>query len=323
MSEVPEGARVTMTVVGVGGAGCNTLNRLKEVGAPVKTIAIHTEANHLKAIKSDVKLLVGETVTGGFGSGGNPNVGERAIMADLDRIMAAIGRPNVLIVTGGLGGGTASGGVAPILSAVRDRFPDVIRIALVSFPFSWEGLGKVNNARYGLSRIMGVADLTIVNLNDILSRKIGYIQVQYAFKYADSLLAAVISDLANLFYMPHVVSISFADFEAVVREAGLGAVGLGVGGRVADAAKTALGNILLDAEIKEADSALVYLQATPNTSLEEAGSATKLLTEDYLLERVYWGFRIAEDLNEPRITVIASGVRSPTLEGLLGISASR
>ncbi len=310
--------RPTITVLGLGGAGCNTLNRLYEVGINVRTIAVHTEANHLRNVHADEKILIGKPICKGLGSGGNPAIGERAVKDDLDRLLNVIGRPNVLLVTGGLGGGTASGGMAPLLDAVADRFPDVIRIALVTIPFSWEGVARINNARYGLTRILEVADLTLVNLNDMLGKRIGSIPAQYAFKYADSLLTATILDLIRIFTLPHTVSISFADFSTVVRNAGLGCVGLGVGLRVNEAARTALNNVLLDAEIKEANAALVYLQCPPETSLEDTSGAAKLLTEEYGLERVYWGLTLQEGLERNRVMILASGVRSPTIEGLLG-----
>jgi len=314
-----EGVRPTIVVVGIGGAGCNTVQRLHEVGTGyARTIAIHTEANHLTNIKALNKLLVGESVCKGFGTGGNPIVGEKAVQEDLDKIINTIGRPNVLIVTGGLGGGTASGGMTPILEEMDSKSPDTVRLALVTFPFSWEGAGKINNARYALTRILRAADLTIVNLNDLLLKRIGTIQVDYAFKYMDALLVNTIKSLTSIFTLPHHVSISFADFVAIARNAGLGAVGHGMGGRVGDATKTALRNTLLDAEIKEADSAIAYLQVGKGASLEEAGEATRILTEEYGLEKVYWGLRMDPAYDRPRVMVMASGVRSPTLEGLIG-----
>lgn len=321
MSESLPGEKPSITVMGMGGAGCNTLNRLIEVGSEeIRTLAVHTESVHLKSVLVPTKLLVGETTTKGYGSGGNPVLGERAVEEDSDKLLNAIGRPSVLIVTGGLGGGTASGGIGQLMREIRNRNPELVRVALVTFPFSWEGANKVNNARYGLTRILEMADLTIVNMNDLLQSRIGTIQIEYAFKYMDSLLVNTIKGMTNLFTKPNQVSISFADFVAVSKDAGLGVVGHGTGAKVGEASQTSIKNMLLDASIQKAESALVYVEADPQTTLTEAGEAPQLLTKEYGLPRVFWGLRIDKTLSKPRIMTVATGMTSPTLEEVLGRS---
>ena len=313
---------ISIVVIGVGGCGCNTLNRLYEVGATedVLAVAVHTEAVHLQSVKIPNKILIGQTITRGHGTGGNPSLGEAAMRDDLDKIINSIGSPNIVIVTGGLGGGTASGGIPVLLEEIRTRFPEALRIALVTLPFTFEGVNRLENARYGLTRILDVADLTITNLNDILLSKIGSIPVNFAFKFMDSLLVSTLKAIIELVTRPSLISISFADIISACREAGLGMVGHGIGLKVSEATNNAIKNKLLDADLSDAESALIYVVAPERTTLEEASSANQIITGKYKIERTFWGLRLERGLQYPKIMFMATGVRSPTIASLTGKS---
>jgi len=317
MGEIP---KPSIVVVGVGGCGCNTLNRLYEVGATedVLAVAVHTEAVHLQSVKVPNKILIGQTITRGHGTGGNPSLGEAAMRDDIDRVINAIGSPHIVIVTGGLGGGTASGGIPVLLEELRNRFPDALRIALVTFPFAFEGVNRIENARLGLYGILQQADLTIVNLNDLLLKKIGGIPVQFAFKFMDSILVNTLKSLIELITKPSIVSIGYADFVTAVRDMGLGVVGHGVGLKVNVATENAIKNKLLDAELKDAEAALLYVVSSPKTTLEEASEGPRIITERYGIERVFWGLRLDERVEYPKVMFIAAGITSPTIRSLVG-----
>ena len=317
MGEIP---KPSIVVVGVGGCGCNTLNRLYEVGATedVLAVAVHTEAVHLQSVKVPNKILIGQTITRGHGTGGNPSLGEAAMRDDIDRVINAMGSPHIVIVTGGLGGGTASGGIPVLLEEIRNRFPDALRIALVTFPFAFEGVNRIENARLGLYGILQQADLTIVNLNDLLLKKIGGIPVQFAFKFMDSILVNTLKSLIELITKPSIVSIGYADFVTAVRDMGLGVVGHGVGLKVNVATENAIKNRLLDAELKDAEAALLYVVSSPKTTLEEASEGPRIITERYGIERVFWGLRLDERVEYPKVMFIAAGITSPTIRSLVG-----
>jgi len=314
------GERINIVVVGVGGCGCNTLNRLYEVGATedVLAVAVHTEAVHLQSVKVPNKILIGQTITRGHGTGGNPSLGEAAMRDDIDRVINAMGSPHIVIVTGGLGGGTASGGIPVLLEEIRNRFPDALRIALVTFPFAFEGVNRIENARLGLYGILQQADLTIVNLNDLLLKKIGGIPVQFAFKFMDSILVNTLNSLIELITKPSIVSIGYADFVTAVRDMGLGVVGHGVGLKANVATENAIKNRLLDAELKDAEAALLYVVSSPKTTLEEASEGPRIITERYGIERVFWGLRLDERVEYPKVMFIAAGITSPTIRSLVG-----
>ncbi len=314
-----EEVRPGIVVVGVGGCGCNTLNRLHEVGVDVPTVAVHTERVHLAVIKAHTKILVGVTTTEGRGTGGNPAVGDAAMREDLDKVIAALGSPNVVIVTGGLGGGTASGGMPVLLEEIKNRFPEAVRLALVTMPFQFEGANRLENARLGLRSILEQADLTIVNMNDILLKKIGGIPVEYAFKFMDSMLVNTLKGLIDLITKPAIVSVSFNDFVAVVRDAHLGMVGHGVGRRVGEAFNNAVKNRLMDADLKTAEGVLLYVTAPPAVSLDEASEATRMLAEHYRVDRMFWGLRTGNEYMRPEVMVVAANVQSPTISSLLGV----
>ena len=307
-----------IVVVGVGGCGCNTLNRLYEVGVEVPTIAVHTEAVHLKTVKATATILVGRTTTEGRGSGGNPIKGQMAMSEDVDAVISAMGSPNVVIATGGLGGGTASGGIPVLLDEVKSRFPEALRISLVTIPFTFEGINRMENARIGLRAIIDRSDLTIVNMNDLLLKKIGDIQVQYAFKFMDSILVNTLKGLVDLITKPAVVSISFADFHSLVKDMNLGMVGHGVGRKVREALENAVKNKLVDAELETAEGALLYITAPPAVTLQEASEAARTLTEQYHIGRVFWGLRTEEGTERPTVMLAASNVTSPTITNLIG-----
>ena len=312
--------RINIVVIGVGGAGCNCLNRLYEVGATedVLAVAVHTEVVHLQSVKVPNKILIGQTITKGHGTGGNPSLGEAAMRDDVSRIINSIGAPNVIIVTGGLGGGTASGGIPVLLEELKTRFPDALRIALVTFPFAFEGINRIENARLGLYGTLQHADLTIVNLNDILLKKIGGIPVQFAFKFMDSILVNTLKSLIELMTKPSVVSIGYADFVTAVRDMGLGVVGHGIGLKVNVATENAIKNKLLDAELKDAEAALLYVVSPPRTTLEEASEGPRIITERYGIERVFWGLRLDDKVEYPKVMFIAAGITSPTIKSLIG-----
>lgn len=313
-----EGVEPGIVVVGVGGCGCNTLNRLYEVGVDVPTIAVHTEAVHLKTVKASASILIGRTTTEGRGSGGNLMKGQMAMSENVDEVIAAMGSPNVVIITGGLGGGTASGGIPRLLEEVRARFPDALRICLVTIPFTFEGVNRMENARMGLRAIIDRSDLTIVNMNDLLLKKIGDIQVQYAFKFMDSILVNTLKGLIDIITKPAVVSISFADFHSLVKDMNLGMVGHGVGRRVKEALDNAVKNKLIDADLETAEGALMYITAPPTVTLQEASEAARTLTEQYRIGRVFWGLRMEEGLERPTVMLAASNVTSPTITSLIG-----
>ncbi|RLE92761.1 MAG: hypothetical protein DRN04_09195, partial [Thermoprotei archaeon] len=277
-----------------------------------------TEAVHLQSVKVPNKILIGQTITRGHGTGGNPSLGEAAMRDDVSRIINSIGVPNVVIVTGGLGGGTASGGIPVLLEELRNRFPDALRIALVTFPFAFEGVNRIENARLGLYGILQQADLTIVNLNDLLLKKIGGIPVQFAFKFMDSILVNTLKSLIELITKPSIVSIGYADFVTAVRDMGLGVVGHGVGLKVNVATENAIKNKLLDAELKDAEAALLYVVSSPKTTLEEASEGPRIITERYGIERVFWGLRLDERVEYPKVMFIAAGITSPTIRSLVG-----
>ncbi|RLF23045.1 MAG: cell division protein FtsZ [Thermoprotei archaeon] len=316
------GINPKIAIVGIGGCGCNTLNRLYEVGIVdemnIAAIAVHTELVHLRSVKVRNKILIGETVVKGHGCGGNIALGEEAMKEDVSKVITSLGTPDVVIVTGGLGGGTASGGMSILLEEIGNRIPNALRIAVVTLPFSFEGMNRIENAKLSLGSIISAADLTIVHLNDILLKRIGTIPVQYAFKFMDTILVNTIKGIVDIITKGGIVSISFSDFVSVVKDMKLGVVGHGVGTRISEACANAVNNVLLDADLKEASAALLYVEAPSKTTLEEASEAPRMVTEKYGITRVYWGFRINDLLERPRVMLLASGVRSPTVESLVG-----
>jgi cell division protein FtsZ len=313
------GGETNIAIIGIGGCGCNILNRLYEVGAPEATVvAAHTESVHLSGCLAPNRVLLGQTSSRGHGTGANPPTGETAMKEDGAKILNQIGSPNLVMVAGGLGGGTASGGIPPLLHSIAEKSPEAVRLAIVTFPFSYEGVNRIENAVYGLRRTIEAADLTLVNMNDMLYKQIGTIPAQYAFKYMDCALVNTLKGVIDLVTKPKVLSISFADFVSVTRGMDIGVVGHGVGSKVQECTQMALKNRMLDADFKGAKGALIYVEAPPNTSLEEAGAAPNALTTEHGIERVFWGLRLDPSVEKPQAMIVASGIRSSNLDHLVG-----
>ncbi len=320
LGERIEEAKLNITVLGVGGCGCNTITRLVEAEVEkALLVAVNTDSIALNRTKAHRKVLIGETTTGGRGCGGDITKGRAAAEEDLEDVLDAIGRPDILIATCGLGGGTGSGGMPVILSAVKERMPNVNIISICTLPFKYESTERVKNAQAGLREILDYSDMTIVNLNDMLLRKVGNIPVSYAFKYMDQILVQTIQSLVSMLMAPGaVIHVDFADFVAITRNSGLGFVGHGKARRVKKATIDAIESRLLDAELTDARGCLIYVECPVTTSLAEAGEAPKLITEKYGVEKVIWGLKTRDDLREARVMVVASGVKSKTVEGLIG-----
>ncbi|MFB6137549.1 MAG: cell division protein FtsZ, partial [Halobacteriaceae archaeon] len=176
-----------ITVVGCGGAGSNTVNRMSEEGIHgADLVAANTDAQHLVDVEADTKILMGEQRTGGRGAGSLPQVGEEAALESQDDLNRAIDGSDMVFVTAGLGGGTGTGSAPVVASAARDA--GALTIAIVTTPFTAEGEVRRTNAEAGLERLRDVADTVIVVPNDRLLDSVGKLPVRQAFKVSDEVL---------------------------------------------------------------------------------------------------------------------------------------
>ena len=308
-----------ITVVGCGGAGCNTVDRMDEAGIHgARLVAANTDVQHLVEIEAERKILMGEDRTGGRGAGSLPQVGEEAAIESQEEIHDAISGSDMVFVTAGLGGGTGTGSAPVVAKAAREE--GALTISIVTTPFTAEGEVRRTNAEAGLERLRDVSDTVIVVPNDRLLDSVGKLPVKQAFKVADEVLMRSVKGITELITKPGLVNLDFADVRTVMQRGGVAMIGLGESGsdtKATDSVKGALRSPLLDVDISGANSALVNVTGGPDMSIEEAEGVVEEIYERIDPDaRIIWGTSVDEDLDGTmRTMIVVTGVESPQIYG--------
>ncbi|GGM68180.1 cell division protein FtsZ [Halarchaeum rubridurum] len=316
---VLEELQTNITVVGCGGAGSNTVNRMFEEGIEgAKLVAANTDVQHLVDIEADTKILIGQEKTRGRGAGSLPQVGEEAALESQDEIKEAISGSDMVFVTAGLGGGTGTGSAPVVAEAAREA--GALTISIVTTPFTAEGEVRRNNAEAGLERLRDVSDTVIVVPNDRLLDSVGKLPVRQAFKVSDEVLMRSVKGITELITKPGLVNLDFADVRTVMEKGGVAMIGLGESdseSKAVDSVKSALRSPLLDVDIGQANSALVNVTGGPDMSIEEAEGVVEEIYDRIDPDaRIIWGTSVDEELDgEMRTMVVVTGVESPQIYG--------
>jgi cell division protein FtsZ len=311
--------RTDITVVGCGGAGGNTVNRMYEEGIEGATlVAANTDAQHLYEIDYDRMILLGKEKTRGRGAGSLPQVGEEAALESQDQIYDAVEGSDMVFVTAGLGGGTGTGSAPIVAKAARES--GALTIAIVTTPFTAEGEVRRTNAEAGLERLRDVADTVIVVPNDRLLDAVGKLPIRQAFKISDEVLMRSVKGITELITKPGLVNLDFADVKTVMERGGVAMIGLGDSdseAKAEDSVKDALRSPLLDVDISGANSALVNVTGGSDMSIEEAEGVVEEIYDRIDPDaRIIWGTSVDEDLDgEMRTMVVVTGVESPQIYG--------
>jgi len=319
LEDVLQELQTSITVVGCGGAGSNTIDRMFEEGIHgASLVAANTDVQHLVEIDADTKILMGQQKTQGRGAGSLPQVGEEAALESQDEIRDSIEGSDMVFVTAGLGGGTGTGSAPVVAKAAREA--GALTIAIVTTPFTAEGEVRRTNAEAGLERLRDVADTVIVVPNDRLLDSVGKLPVREAFKVSDEVLMRSVKGITELITKPGLVNLDFADVRTVMEKGGVAMIGLGEAdsdAKAADSVKSALRSPLLDVDISSANSALVNVTGGPDMSIEEAEGVVEQLYDRIDPDaRIIWGTSIDEDLDgEMRTMVVVTGVASPQIYG--------
>lgn len=319
LEEILKDLQTNITVVGCGGAGGNTINRMTEEGIHgAKLVAANTDVQHLVEIESDIKILIGQQKTRGRGAGSVPQVGEEAALESQDEIRDAINGSDMVFVTAGLGGGTGTGSAPVVAKAAREE--GALTIAIVTTPFTAEGEVRRTNAEAGLERLRDVADTVIVVPNDRLLDSVGKLPVRQAFKVSDEVLMRSVKGITELITKPGLVNLDFADVRTVMEKGGVAMIGLGESdsdSKAQDAVKSALRSPLLDVDIGNANSALVNVTGGSDMSIEEAEGVVEEIYDRIDPDaRIIWGTSIDERLDgSMRTMIVVTGVDSPQIYG--------
>ncbi|WP_058367190.1 cell division protein FtsZ [Haloparvum sedimenti] len=319
LEDVLQDLQTNITVVGCGGAGGNTVNRMMEEGIHgAKLVAANTDVQHLVNIEADTKILMGQQKTQGRGAGSLPQVGEEAAIESQEEISDAITGSDMVFVTAGLGGGTGTGSAPVVAKAARDS--GALTISIVTTPFTAEGEVRRTNAEAGLERLRDVSDTVIVVPNDRLLDAVGKLPVRQAFKVSDEVLMRSVKGITELITKPGLVNLDFADVRTVMEKGGVAMIGLGESdseSKAQDSVKSALRSPLLDVDISGANSALVNVTGGQDMSIEEAEGVVEEIYDRIDPDaRIIWGTSVDEELEgEMRTMIVVTGVESPQIYG--------
>ncbi|MGW8249951.1 MAG: cell division protein FtsZ [Anaerolineales bacterium] len=299
-------------VVGVGGGGCNAVDRMIQEGLQgVDFVAVNTDAQALMLTKAATRVRVGEKLTRGLGSGGDPETGRKASEESAEDIYAVLKGSDMVFITAGMGGGTGTGG-APIVAQIAKEV-GALTIGVVTRPFTFEGSRRIQSAEAGISKLKEQADTLIVIPNDRLLQIVDKrATMQQAFRIADDVLRQGVQGISELITVPGLINLDFADVRTIMSEGGaaLMAVGMGQGDDGARiAAEAAISSQLLDITIDGARGILFNVTGGPNLTLFEVNQAAAIIKETAHPDvNLIFGAVIDPSMNdEVRITVIATG----------------
>ncbi|MCC7576514.1 MAG: cell division protein FtsZ [Methanomethylovorans sp.] len=319
LEEMLRDLRTVIKVVGCGGGGSNSTQRMANEGIKgAELVAINTDAQHLLKVNADKKILIGRKKTRGLGAGSLPQVGEEAALESVDEIRAFVEGSDMVFITAGLGGGTGTGSAPIVAEAARDA--GALTIAVVTLPFGVEGHVRRMNAEAGLERLREVADTVIVVPNDKLLEVVPRLPLQAAFKVSDEVLMRAVKGITELITKPGLVNLDFADVRTVMQNGGVAMIGLGEAEgemKAVEAVQKALRSPLLDVDISGATSALVNVVGGPDMTIAEAESVVQEVYSRIDPDaRIIWGAQVDEELeNTVRTMLVVTGVKSPQIYG--------
>ena len=302
-------------VFGIGGAGCNAVNRMVNDGIRgVDFYICNTDIQTLNLSKCANKIVLGKELTKGLGAGGNPEVGQKAALESQEDIKRAIAGADMVFITCGMGGGTGTG-AAPLFAKYAKEIGALV-VGIVTKPFDFEGRKRMDQANVGIEQIRQYVDSLIIVSNNQLLNVIGKIPMPEAFKEADNILRQGVQTITDLIAVPAFINLDFADIKSVMSGKGTALIGIGMAqgeNKAKEAAARAIRSPLLEANIKGAKSAIINVTGGPNISLQDSSIAVDFIKEAAGQDiDIIYGVAINESLGESIIvTVIATGFDLP------------
>lgn len=307
--------RNRILVIGIGGAGSNAVNRLTLKGIDgAVTVAVNTDAYHLRTVNSELKVLVGRNLTEGMGAGNDPVIGEAAAEESLEDLQELIEEADLVFVTTGMGGGTGTG-AAPVIAEVAKEAGALV-IGVCTLPFNMEGDFRVENALKGLEQFYKTCDTVVVIPNEKLLELAPDMPIDTAFEVADEILIRAVRGIVNLIITPAFVNVDFADIRQILKRGGSSVIGVGEAegeDRIENAIRESLSNNLLDVKLMDSKAALININGGTNLKLKEVQKSINLISQEISASsEIIWGTNIDPNLKDRiQVTTILSGVDSP------------
>ncbi len=300
-------------VIGVGGAGCNAINSMISIAQikGVDFVAINTDSQALLTCLSNIKVQIGDNLTRGLGSGGNPEIGRQAAEESKEKILEYLKDTDMVFITAGMGGGTGTGASSIIADIAKQQ--GILTVAVVTKPFLFEGSRRMSNAEDGIANLREKVDTLIVipnqKLLEFFDKKMTLLE---AFKTADSVLSQGVQGISDIITIPGLINVDFADIKTVMKDSGSALMGIGTGtgeDRALKAARQAISSPLLEVSIEGAKGILFNMIGGEDMMMGEIDEAAKVVTEAVDREaNIIFGSTIDKTMKDMvRITVIATG----------------
>ena len=302
-------------VMGVGGGGCNAVNSMVDSNvSSAQFISVNTDNQALLMSKAEISLQIGEKLTKGLGAGSDPSIGEQAAEESKEAIVELLQGTDLLFIAAGMGGGTGTG-AAPVIAKIA-REMNILTVAVVTKPFSFEGRVRNENATKGIANLKKYVDTVVIIPNDKLLQFLpAHIGMLQAFKVADDMLKQGVVGIVELIATPSLINLDFADVKTVIQKQGLAHMGIGKAkgeNRVIEAVRQAVSSPLLETTIEGAKSVIINVTGGPDIELNEIYDASTLV-QGIIDEsaNIIFGATIDESLSdEIKITIIATGFLS-------------
>lgn len=300
-------------VIGVGGAGGNAINTMiKNYDIEgVEFIAVNTDAQALAANSAEVKLQIGEELTRGLGSGGNPQIGKKAAEESVDLLHEHLAGADMVFITAGMGGGTGTGASAVIAGIAKNL--GALTVAIVEKPFNFEGKKRMDIASKGIEEIKAKVDTLIVipnqRLLDVIEKNISFMD---AMKKVDDVLALAVKSISQLITQAGMINVDFADIKSIMLNAGTALMGMGAASgdnRAAEATKQAMASPLLELSIDGATGVLFNVIGSKDMTMMEVDEAARLISQAAAPDaEIIFGATIDPELEDQvQVTVLATG----------------
>jgi cell division protein FtsZ len=300
-------------VVGIGGAGCNAILRMAKAKIEgVELIAINTDLQDLKKIRADFKIRIGKNLTKGLGAGMNPEIGKKAAQEQKEEIKEILKDGDLIFITYGAGGGTGSG-AGPVVAEISKNL-GILTVAIVTKPFSFEGIFRKQIAQKSLEELKERVDSLISISNDKLLATLNpKISLTQAFWFGDDILRQAVQGISDLIVSPGIINVDFASVKSILKNSGSALFGIGISEgekRAQEAAFKALNSPLLDRSCKGAKGILFNVSGGKDISLSEIEEVAKIITKEVNPEaKIIFGAVQNPEFKkgEMKVTVIATG----------------
>lgn len=326
--ETAQDNSAVIKVVGVGGGGCNAVNRMIEAGLKgVQFIAMNTDKQALAKCNAETKIQIGEKLTRGLGAGGNPEVGQRSAEETIDEIKGILDGADMVFITAGMGGGTGTGAAPIIAKASKDM--GILTVGVVTKPFFFEGKKRMTQAELGIKFLKKYVDSLVIVPNDkLLQNSEKNTTMLQAFAMADDVLRQGVQGISDLICDSAIINVDFADVKSVMTNRGIAHMGVGRGSgedRAKEAVKTAIESPLLETTIDGAKAILLYVSGGYDLGMLEVQEVASLVEEKADKDCILiFGAAVNEEMkDEIAITVIATGFGGGLDEGIEGLGFNR